>query len=148
MELCGKGFSEPHWDDLLDRVGPTFGIAADDAHGIDHDVFKAWINVRAPELTTESILTALRTGAFYSSQGPEILDLQLVETTERKVVVRCSPARTITFKAQRSRGRHVHPAPGELLTEAEFPLTGSERYVRVEITAPDGKKAWSNPLFF
>jgi hypothetical protein len=27
-------------------------------------------------------------------------------------------------------------------------MTGGERYVRVEITAPDGKKAWSNPLFF
>src|SRR5205809_696913 len=31
----GKGFSEPHCDDLLDRCGPTFGIAADDAHGTE-----------------------------------------------------------------------------------------------------------------
>ena len=71
----------------------------------------------------------------------------MVEGPERKLVVRCSPARSISFKAQRSRGRHLLAA-GELLNEAEFPLTGSERYVRVEITAPDGKKAWSNPLFF
>ena len=99
---------------------------------------------------------ALRSGAYYSTMGPEILDLDVVEKAGlhkgaqpgRKIVVRCSPAQSITFKAQRSRGRRVLPAPGELLTEAEYPLSGSERYVRVEITAPDGKKAWSNPLFF
>jgi predicted metal-dependent phosphoesterase TrpH len=152
----GKGFSESHWDEMLDKVGPTFGIAADDAHGTDLDVFQGWINVKARELTIEAILAALRTGAYYSTLGPEILDLEIVETAGstkgaqpgRKVVVRCSPAQSITFKAQRSRGRRVLPAPGELLVEAEYPLSGSERYVRVEITAPDGKKAWSNPLFF
>jgi hypothetical protein len=152
----GKGFSEPHWDDLLDKVGPTFGIAADDAHGTDLDVFQGWICVKARELTTEAILVALRTGAFYSTLGPEILDLELVETDGsaksaqpgRKLTIRCSPAQSITFKAQRSRGRRILPPPGELLTDAEYLLAGSERYVRVEITAPDGKKAWSNPLFF
>jgi hypothetical protein len=155
MEI-GKGFAEPHWDELLDKVGPTFGIAADDAHGTELDVFQGWLMVKAPELTTEAILTALRTGAFYSTLGPEIHDLQLREMRAsaeaskptRKVVVRCSPAAMITFKAQRSRGRRVLPPLGELLTEAEFTLTGSERYLRVEITAPDGKKAWSNPFFF
>jgi hypothetical protein len=153
--LIGKGFSEPHWDDLLDKRGPTFGIAADDAHGTEHDVFQGWIMVKAAELTTEAILAALRSGAFYSTMGPEIADLRLVETPaasgpgpQRRVVVRCSPAQAITFKAQRSRGQHFLAPAGGLLTEAEYPLTGSERYVRVEITAPDGTKAWSNPLFF
>jgi len=152
----GKGFSEPHWDELLDKAGPTFGIAADDAHGTDLDVFQGWIMLKARELTVAAFLDALRTGAFYSTMGPEILDLDLVETAGgtkdprpgRKVVVRCSPAQSITFAAQRSRGRRVLPAPGSLLTEAEYSLSGGERYVRVEITAPDGKKAWSNPLFF
>jgi hypothetical protein len=154
QSLIGKGFSEPHWDDLLDRVGPTFGIAADDAHGTEHDVFRGWIMVKAPELTTAALLAALRAGAFYSTTGPEILDLDVVETPgpggapTRKLIARCSPAQAITFKAQRSRGRHIAAATGDLLTEAEYPLTGSERYVRVEITAADGKKAWSNPFFF
>jgi predicted metal-dependent phosphoesterase TrpH len=152
----GKGFSEPHWDDLLDKAGPTFGIAADDAHGTDLDVFQGWISVKARELTIGAILDALRTGAYYSTMGPEILDLDLIEMPAaeggqkptRKVVVRCSPAQSITFKAHRSRGRRILPASGDLLTEAEYPLSGGERYVRVEIIAPDGKKAWSNPLFF
>jgi len=154
----GKGFSEPHWDDLLDRCGPVFGIAADDAHGTEHDVFQGWIMVKSADLSLPGILGALRSGAFYSTLGPEIHDLDLVDvevTTPqgdvrqaRKVVVRCSPAQSVVFKAQRSRGRRYLPAAGELLTEAEHILTGSERYVRVEITAPDGKKAWSNPFVF
>jgi hypothetical protein len=154
----GKGFSEPHWDDLLDRCGPTFGIAADDAHGTEHDVFHGWIMVKSPDLKLESIMGALRNGAFYSTLGPEILDLDLVDTEittsqgdtkqARKIVVRCSPAQSIVFKAQRSRGRRILPAPGELLTQAEHVLSGAERYVRVEVTDPAGKKAWSNPFFF
>jgi hypothetical protein len=154
----GKGFSEPHWDDLLDRCGPTFGIAADDAHGVEHDVFHGWIMVKSPDLRLESILEALRTGAFYSTLGPEILDLELVDTEvttsrgetrpARKIVVRCSPAQSIVFKAQRSRGRRYLPAKGELLTQAEHVLSGAEKYLRVEVTDPSGKRAWSNPFFF
>src|SRR4029079_14240267 len=100
----------------------------------------------------------LRTGAFYATLGPEILDLDLTEAevttpqgekrTVPKVTVRTSPAQSIVFKAQRSRGRRFQAPAGELLTQAEYQLAGNEKYVRMEITAPDGKKAWSNPLFF
>jgi hypothetical protein len=160
MVLIGKGYAEPHWDDLLDKAGPTFGIAADDAHGVEEDVFHAWIMVKSPDLRLASIMESLRSGAFYATQGPILEDLALEEVelsppasgggTRRaqRIVVRCSPAQAITFKAQRSRGRRITAAPGEALTEAEYLLTGSERYVRVEVTAPDGKKAWSNPFFF
>jgi hypothetical protein len=159
MQLIGKGYSEPHWDDLLDKAGPTLGIAADDAHGVEEDVFHAWIMVKSADLRLPSIMEALRSGAFYATQGPAIEDLDLQEAEvaasesagarrARKVVVRCSPAQAITFKAQRSRGRRIAAPPGKTLTEAEYLLTGSERYVRVEVTAPDGKKAWSNPFIF
>jgi hypothetical protein len=153
MQLIGKGHSESHWDELLDHVGPTLGIAADDAHGVEHDVFHAWIMVKSPELSLDAIMHALQTGAFYGTQGPilEAISLQPSEGAggERgKIVVRCSPARSITFKAQRSRGRHILAPAGETITEAEYPLSGSEHYVRVEVTAPDGKKAWSNPFIF
>jgi hypothetical protein len=153
----GKGHAESHWDDLLDKVGPTLGIAADDAHGADEDVFHGWIMVKSPDLGLPSIMSALRAGAFYSTQGPVIEDLALRDgdgasgeaaQPGRKIVVRCSPAQSIIFKAQRSRGRRVAAAPGEALTEAEYVCSGGERYVRVEVTGLDGKKAWSNPFFF
>jgi hypothetical protein len=164
MGMIGKGYSEPHWDDLLDKAGPTLGIAADDSHGVEDDVFHAWIMVKSAGLDLPSIMEALRNGAFYATQGPtlEDLDLQAVEVSSpaqeaagsagtrraQKIIVRCSPAQSITFKAQRSRGSRIAAPPGQTLTEAEYLLTGSERYVRVEVTAPDGKKAWSNPFLF
>ncbi len=146
----GKGFSEQAWDDLLDRGGPVFGIASDDAHGTEHDCFHGWVMVKVPELTTDAIMTAFRTGAFYSTLGPELIDLELVDESEEKrsVSVKCSPAQSIVFKAQRSRGKRIVAPEGETLTEAMYEVPSSVKYVRVEITDETGKKAWSNPFFF
>lgn len=156
-QLIGKGHSEAHWDDLLDEMGPCWGIAADDSHGTDHDVFHGWIMVRAEELSVPALLQALRSGAFYSTQGPELLDLDVQEQeiphpsgTARRapvVSVRCSPARSIVFKGNRSRGKRFNAEEGEGLTAAEYPVLRGERYVRVEITDAAGKKAWSQPVF-
>ena len=141
----GKEFSEQAWDDLLDRGGPVLGIAADDSHGTELDCFHGWIMVKAEELTLDGIMKALRTGAFYSTLGPEIKDMTL---DGNALTVKCSEAQSIVFKAQCSRGKRVLPPDGELLTEATYSIPESVKYVRVEITDETGKKAWSNPLFF
>ncbi|MCG9128904.1 PHP domain-containing protein [Candidatus Poribacteria bacterium] len=141
----GKGFSEQAWDDLLDRGGPVLGIASDDAHGTEHDCFHGWINVKAEELTVDNIMESLRTGAFYSTLGPEIIDLDL---TDNVVSVKCSEARSICFKSDCTRGKYIQAPEGELLTEASYSVPESAKYVRVEITDTVGKKAWSNPFFF
>ena len=149
----GKGFSEQAWDDLLDKAGMVYGIAADDSHGVEHDCFHAWINVKASSLTTQGIMDALRNGAFYSTLGPEIYDLDLIDNEEdptkrgKKIVIKCEPVESITFKSQRSRGRHITAVNGKLLTEAEYLIPNSAKYVRVEVTRPDGKKAWTNPFY-
>jgi hypothetical protein len=151
----GKGYSEAHWDELLDKVGPCWGIAADDAHDVEEDCYHAWIMVKAPSLDLPSILQALRGGAYYATQGPEIADLRVEEDRaaagdepKRRVIVETSPAAAVYFKAQRSHGRRVLPTGGELLTRAEYPLHRGEKYVRVEVVDARGQKAWSNPLFF
>ena len=143
----GKGFSEQAWDDLLDRGGPVFGIAADDAHGVSHDCFHGWVMVKSPELTLEGIMEALRTGAFYSTLGPEILDIT-VNPEDKKIAVKCSAAASIVFKAECHRGRRVLAPEGEALTEATYQVPEGAKYVRVEVTDETGKKAWSNPFFF
>lgn len=154
----GKSLSESHWDDLLDEVGLCYGIAADDAHGVTEDVFQGWLMVKAEELTLDSLKEALIAGRFYSTQGPEIVDLEVVETdvtlsggaVRRAPVVRvrCSPAASIVFKGQRSRGERFLAPEGEALTTAEYPVIRGEKYVRVEITDADGRRAWSNPVTF
>jgi hypothetical protein len=148
-QLIGKGHAEPHWDDLLDAVGPCCGIAADDAHGVDHDVFHGWVMVRAESLTLPALLEALARGAFYSTQGPEIRDLDVrMGEAGAVVTLECTPARAIVFKGPRSKGRRFGAPPGEALTAAEYPVRRGERYVRVEVTDEAGRKAWSNPLYF
>lgn len=157
-QRIGKGYSEPHWDDLLDTVGPCWGIASDDAHSVDEDVFHGWVMVKAEEFSLPAILKAFQEGAFYSTQGPEIHDMG-VRTGEIPsgnhpprqapvVTVECSPAQSIVFKGQRSRGARFVAPPGEALTQAEYPVLSSEKYVRVEITDSKGRRAWSNPVFF
>ena len=110
----------------------------------------AWVMVKAPELTTDAIMTGFRTGAFYSTLGPEIIDFEVVGESDEKqsVSVKCSPAQSIVFKAQRSRGKRIVAPEGEALTEATYELPSGIKYVRVEITDETGKKAWSNPFFF
>jgi hypothetical protein len=156
--MLGKGFSEAHWDDLLDQIGPCWGIAADDSHDAREDVFHGWIMVRAEELTVPALLQSLQKGAFYSTQGPELLDLEVREADipyagggARRapvVTVECSGVRTIVFKGNRSRGKRLIAAEGEALTRGEYPVLRGEKYVRVEVTDFEGRKAWSNPVFF
>ena len=42
-----------------------------------HDFRRGWVHVKAEELSPEALLTALKAGAFYSSTGPEIYDIDL-----------------------------------------------------------------------
>jgi hypothetical protein len=143
----GKGYSETHWDDHLDRIGPVLGLAADDAHQETADAYQGWIMVKAPELSTPAVLNALRTGAFYSTQGPEILDLRVERTPQGACLgVRTTPARRIVFKARTYNGLCLDAGDGELLDEATCVMSAAHGYLRVEVTAPNGRKAWSNPF--
>src|SRR2546430_12516449 len=104
LEL-GRGDSSIHWDEALERGRPFFALAADDSHhpGYDSGFASTW--VRAKEKTQEAVLDALRTGMFYGSTGPEIRD---IEVSEGDVVVRCSPARSVTLYSGRWRGARAN----------------------------------------
>lgn len=144
----GKGYSETHWDDLLDRVGPVVGLAVDDCHRVTADAFRGWVMVRAADLTEGAVLDALRAGAFYSTQGPVIHDMRVEPTDEGPCLrVETSPARRIAFKARAYCGHCVDAGDGQLLERAECVMRPEQLYLRLEVTGPDGTKAWSNPFF-
>jgi len=144
----GKGYSETHWDDHLDRIGPVLGLAVDDTHQETADAYQGWVMVKARELTVPAILEALRTGAFYATQGPEILDLRIERTEQGPCLrVRTPPAKRIVFKSRAYHGCCIDAKDDQWLEGAEYVLRPEQRYVRVEVTSPDGKKAWSNPFF-
>ena len=156
-DRLGRAISESHWDDLLDRTVPVFGIASDDCHFL-YDVYQGWIMVKNSELSLDSILNSLTQGLFYSTQGPEIIDFRLEETTgsgsktssgkSSRIIAEFSPSVSVVFKAKSCTGKHIRAQEDQFITEAFYDLKGDEKYVRLEITAADGKKAWSQPIVF
>ena len=147
-QLNGTHNAELIWDAHLDRLGPVWGVAADDAHGGLEHVAGAWVMVRAEELTVPAVVQALARGAFYATRGPVVEDLQVQAEAERITVsIRCSPVAYVRFKGRTCTGRVVRAEPGQSLTEASYTCTGDEKYLRVEIGDAEGRQAWTNPVF-
>lgn len=146
----GKGHSAIHWDDLLARKKQSWGFAVDDTHQHfnEHrpiDICSAWIMAKLPKLTEEEVMKAIIAGRFYSSNGPAINDISI---KDGKIIAKTSEVKVINFIVNVSAGES-HTAMGDkLLTEAEYRIRGSERYVRVECFDKNCKTAWSNTIIF
>ena len=141
----GRGFSNVHWDQLLDRGKCTWGFAVDDSHWENGDAGGGWIEVNATKLERGSILRAMREGRFYATSGPRIEKFSIKEGV---AVVRCSPVKEISFLVRNGRGFKYRSVGEELLTGGEHRLSGGEGYLRVECIDAEGGCAWSNPVFF
>jgi hypothetical protein len=119
-KLNGKPTSSVQWDDALARGRCLWGYAVDDYHG-EPGVPLGRVVVKAPALTLEAVMEALRTGCFYSTCGPTIEEVQVADDT---VFVRTSPVREISFPAHASNGGGATAPEGELITEATYTLGG------------------------
>ncbi len=131
----------------------VFAIMADDDHNklgwlslqsnpfdVTTTSFGGWIVIKAPELTYNSIITALKQGDFYASTGPEFYELYI--TDENKLVVKCSEVRSISVSCQRRIGLTKY-SKTETFTEAEFDVSETLGFVQVLITDKYGKRAVS-----
>ena len=147
--FMGRGEGSVHWDDwmsLEDRVYPC--LANDDTHGApedSRDTYESWTMARVKERTTEAVLEALATGASYGSTGPEIHAIEVTRDGDAtQVHVKCNEARRI--HAVTDTNGTEYRESGELFTEADFALRKGAKWVRLEISGPQGDKAWSNPV--
>lgn len=134
-----------YWDELLGQGRHIYGVATDDGHGMNQHCI-GWVMVHA-ENNLNSILTALKNGAFYSSCGPEIYDFYVKDNT---AVIDCSPAAKIRFHCDRHPTKVIHAGDG-LLTHAEFVL-GTQNavnygYIRATVIDENNRFAWTNPIF-
>ena len=132
-------------DILLDRRQRYFAYAADDAHFTPsrHDFRRGWVHVKAEELSPDALLDALKSGAFYSSTGPQIYDI--APGPGKQLTVHCSPAERIFLTGV---GSASQPAWGNGLTSAEFDLSEwDSHYCRVTVRDRRGGRAWSNPIW-
>jgi hypothetical protein len=130
--------------DLLLTEGRKLSlIATDDAHFSEPDHFGGWVMVKAEENTPEALLAALKNGAFYSSQGPELRD---VRVEGDHVVVESSAVVSAIVRGRGTGARAVH---GASMTQTRVPmarLNGSP-WLRVTLIDAAGKRAWSNPIW-
>lgn len=136
---CMLDRNAAYWDALLNDGRIVYGVASDDCHAVSH-MGVGFVRVRA-EKTTESIMAALKAGAFYASCGPEIHDFY-VENGEAHIC--CSEASCIRFRHFRW---PAHVCKGDRLTEASVRLPKTIRYIRAEVYDAQGRCAWTNPIF-
>ncbi len=129
--------------DMLGAGGNIYPlIAADDTHHYTGDEFRGAIMVEATDIDSDAIVRAVRAGRFYATQGPEV-HAELVGAD--KIKVYCSPVEKVVFNTNVVwvSGRIVR---GENIIEAEYVCHPQDRFVRVEVTDAEGKRAWSNPI--
>ena len=162
------------WDVVLVvrlvRLGlpPIYGVAGDDSHSAGKGG-AAWIVVRAASLTADALVTAVRAGDFYATNGLRLKDVQ---RDGNEYVVQVDPEEGITYTIQfigtlRGYDRNKEdakdaqgallppterysPEIGQVLkevkgTQATYTPTGQELYVRAKIVSskppatPDSK---------
>jgi hypothetical protein len=154
----GRGDASLHWDEAIERGRLLYGIAADDSHHPGYDSGFAWVWACCAERTQAAVLDALRHGRFYSSCGPEILEL---DADEQAVTVRCSPVASATLiggpqrGSRANAGRLGYPQGAEILdrdssgalTAVRLERPWDAQYGRIELADAAGRKAWTNPLW-
>ncbi len=146
--MSGEPFNGPRADSeaLLDVAaanGKLFNLAAaDDSHLYHGEQCVSYIMVQAAELTVPAVLDALRKGRFYSSQSPSFRNIEIVGN---EVAVETSPVRRITVCSNRFwvGGRCME---GKGLTERVYKIQPNEKYIRIQLTDENGRRAWSNPI--
>ena len=98
--------------------------------------------VKAEENRADALLAALKAGAFYSSQGPELRDIRL---EAGRVVVESSAVVTVIVQGKGTAARAVH---GASMTRTELTLErfAASPWLRVTVIDAAGRRAWSNPM--
>jgi len=143
----GLGDSSVHLDQAL-SLGMRWKVfAVDDTHRMARDALGGWIMVKARTLTQSAIMNALRKGHFYATCGPEIRSLCLRQGI---ATLECSPVREVVWHGEGPDGIRVtantHP-----LTHVECDLSqfyNRGKYLRLEIADTEGRKAWTNPIWW
>ena len=100
--------------------------------------------VNAKGCSAKNIISAIRSGNFYSSCGPEIHSLSL-EGDE--LHIKTSPVQFVRLVGQASQGARVGNFEGKRMTEFTMTISAGWPFVYLEIEDGAGRRAWTNNLF-
>ncbi len=127
------------WTSALRAHGPAapiWGVAVDDCHSTKH-FNRGWVMVKAPDISSRTLRSALRGGAFYASTGPAA-DFAVEDGA---IGVRLAHAGRLRFVDGFDAVRH------ETMSDAaRYPVVGDEAFVRIEAVT-DAGEAWSQPFW-
>ena len=129
-----------YYVDMCANAGIYYGImATDDAHRYIDDDRKCFLYVMCETPERDKILEAIKKGDYCASQGP----ILHVKRDGNKLIVDTTPVSKIgtVSNAAWLPDRVIR---GENLTHFEYEIRSIEKWVRVEVTDNEGKKAWSN----
>ena len=144
---CAVDADRPHGmatlDLLLSKGVRLNAIATDDAHFATPDHFGGWVMVKAERNEPEALLDALKAGAFYASQGPEIRD---IEITDKQITITTSAVSAVIVMGRGSTAKAVH---GASMTRTTLKLAAfrDSGWIRVSVRDAAGRRAWSNPIW-
>jgi hypothetical protein len=128
------------WDRLLSAGNRVYAFAGDDATSLqDPAIGRAWIEVLAPTLDLDSLLSSLRQGAFIASTGTDFTRLSVMGTT--------ITAEAATGSSLRFIGRGGRILKTVSTIAGSYQVRGDEGYVRVEAIGENAAKGWSQPFF-
>lgn len=127
--------------DMLATAGIYWPIsAADDTHFyLPTDTTRSFIFVQADSCSREDLLSAMRAGRFYASQGPR---LKVRKAEDGSIEVESSEAESYTYFTNTPWEKN-RCTVGKYLTSDRFVPGEKVRFVRVEATDTLGRKAWS-----
>ena len=129
-------------DELLNERRRLTAYAADDAHFRYEDGFGGWMMVKAKHNEPEALLAAMKTGHFYSSQGPVI---HAFSVAAGKATVECSQVRNVALVG---RGTRVAHQIGSNISRATLSMElFAGDWFRLVVTDDAGGSAWSNPVW-
>jgi hypothetical protein len=162
----GKPSTEQIWDNVLSAGRVLYATAVDDSHHFYDFISsrqtgsslsnpgKAWIMVRARELSIPAIIDAMNHGDFYATTG---VVLTSYEVTPAGIHVGLSDQTRDLGWAVPGTNPHLYRTEfigksGKVLKLDEslhpsYQFTGNDVYVRARITSSDGLLAWTQPVF-
>lgn len=151
--------AEELWDALLTAGKVVWGVASDDSHTYHQfddpsapNPGRGWVTVRAAELSAKAITEALVHGDFYASTGivladyaasPQAISIKIRNLPEWSPALQ--PSTRYVTKFIGKNGRVLATVAGMTPT---YRIRGDEGYVRAAIVDSDGRRGWTQPVFF
>ena len=137
-------YNQHYYDYQLNRGLAMALIAADDNHNPTanpyHDSFGGVTYILADKLEYGAIIEALENRNFYASTGPKIYSLTVEEGT---LSVKTDAAERIVFVTNNHHRKAVIAAAGETVSEAQFTMNPTDKWVRVEVVDERGRRAFT-----